>query len=148
MKKYIIGMILCSCTALSLPVLANSTANSLGTCMVDSLNGKERKTLAKWIFFAIAAHPEINAYAKISHSDNIKSDETVGKLITRLLTKDCPNELKIANKADSLAIQKAFELVGKVAMQELMTDEKVTTAITSYINYVDQNAINKLLAPK
>lgn len=75
-----------------------------------------------------------------------ESDQYVGKLITKILTVDCPKELYAANKSDPLAIQKAFELVGKVAMQELMTNQDTIKAITNYAAYTDQRKINAILS--
>jgi len=116
--------------------------------MVDTLSGKERKNLAKWISFSIAAHPEIKPYSSASQKDIKESDEYVGKLITRLLTVNCPDELKKAYKSDPLAVQKAFELVGRVAMQEIMTNQEVMKSLTSYAQYADKEKINKILAEK
>ena len=128
--------------------LAANAPKNLGSCMVDSLNGKERKQLAKWIFFAIAAHPDIKSYSSATSNDINQSDKTVGELITRLLTSDCPNELKAAYRADPSAVTKAFELVGQVAMQELMTNQNVTNAITNYAQYADLDKVNSLLSEK
>jgi hypothetical protein len=127
---------------------AATPTQNFGECLTDNLNGKERKNLAKWIFFAMAAHPQITEFTKIP-SDNIKtSDQYIGKLITRLMTENCPNEMKLAYKANPQAIEKAFELVGQVAMQELMTNLDVTNSITSYSRYADQEKINSILVDK
>ncbi|MCK5852616.1 hypothetical protein KAH27_06255 [bacterium] len=142
-KLVILTTILLSFTLFSIPAIAYS--QSLGTCLVDSLNGKERKQLAKWIYFAIAAHPEMKSFSNISGNDRITTDRYVGKLVTRLLVEDCSSSLVTAQKADPLALQKAFELVGQVAMQELMNNQEVTTAISSYANYADLNKISTLL---
>jgi hypothetical protein len=45
-------------------------------------------------------------------------------------------------------MQQGFELVGRVAMQELMTNQNVTKAITNYIKYVDTDKLNKILSEK
>jgi hypothetical protein len=128
------------------PAFSGAPTNQLGSCMVDSLNGKERKQLARWIFFAIAAHPEINSFSNVTQNDLDTTDEIIGKLITRLLVKDCPEELKAANRANPLAVQQSFELVGQVAVQELMNDEHVLQAITNYSRYTDLETISALLA--
>ncbi|MDO8465380.1 MAG: hypothetical protein Q7S46_09055 [Gallionella sp.] len=148
MKIIVKSIVLIIGIFISVPALSDSTTNNLGRCMIDALNGKERKQLAKWIFFAIAAHPEINSYSRATTKDINESDDTVGKLITRLLTSDCPNELKIAYKSDPLTVQKSFELVGQVAMQELMTNQNVMKSITNYAQYADQKKINSLLTEK
>jgi len=146
MKKIIKIITITLGLVIAAPAQASSPTNALSSCLVDTLNGKERKSLAKWIFFSIAAHPEINTYSSASIKDINKSDQYVGKLITRILTIDCPKELKTANNADPLAIQKAFEVVGQVAMQELMANENVMKTITNYAKYTDQDKINRVLS--
>ena len=130
------------------PVFAAAPSDVLAGCLVDNLNGKERKNLAKWIFFSIAAHPDIKSYSNVSPEDIKESDKYVGKLITRLLADNCQNQLKGANSSDPLAVQKAFEIVGKVAMQELMANEDVIKTISNYAQYADMARINKILNAK
>ena len=143
MKKFVVLLIIMSFLAMfSLPAIADT--QTLGTCLVDSLTGKERKQLAKWIYFAIAAHPEMVSFSNITNDDRIETDKHIGDLVTRLLVEDCASEVKVARKTDPLALQKAFELVGKVAMQELMNNQSVKTAISNYVKYADQNKINAL----
>ena len=146
MNNFSKAMIACLALTFTVSALANTPSDKLGTCMVDTLNGKERKSLAKWIFLAISTHPEIKAYSKATADDINNSDKYVGKLITRMLTVDCPAELALANKSDPLAINKAFELVGRVAMQELMSNEETMQGLTNYAKYADQEKINAILS--
>ena len=131
--------------AFGLPAAAQSPADVFANCMIDTLNGKQRKNLAKWIFLSMSAHPEIKPYANASASDIDQSDRYIGRLITRLLTVDCPNELRAAAKSDPQAVEKAFQLVGKIAMQELTTNQATMRALTNYIRYADQAKIKRIL---
>ena len=126
--------------------VAGEPSEQLGTCLVDALNGKERKSLAKWIFFSMGAHPEIKSYMNSTVNVIQESDEYVGKLVTKILTEDCPEELSAAHNSDPRAIQKAFELVGQVAMQELMSNPDTMKALTNYAQYADQDKINAILS--
>lgn len=135
----LISLLICS------PAFSQSSSDALSACMVDNLNGKERKSLAKWIFFAMGAHPEIKSYMKATPKDVQTSDEYVGALITRLLTVDCSARLKTAYTYDPASLQKAFEVIGKVAMQELMTSNEVNKAITNYARFADTAKIDKVL---
>lgn len=146
--KNVLSVLALSMALIATPVLADSPTDQLANCLVDNLSGKERKSLAKWIFFSMAAHPEIKSYSNASQKDLKQSDEYVGKLVTRLLTQDCSNKLKKANSSDPMAVQKAFELVGQVAMQELMADQAVMKTLTNYANYADKEKINKILSEK
>ncbi|WP_210394617.1 hypothetical protein [Motiliproteus sediminis] len=145
MKKLLIATALLVATVTTPVTLADTPSQQLGTCLIDSLNGKERKELAKWIFISMAAHPEISPYANISNADINATDSYVGTLITRLLTEDCAAQLRSANNTDPRAIQQAFELVGQVAMQELMTHQRVGNALTGYAQYADMDKINVVL---
>lgn len=130
------------------PAFSQTSTDALSTCLVDQLNGKERKSLAKWIFFAIGAHPEIKSFLNASPSDIQASDKIMGALITRLLTVDCSAQLRTAYSSDPASIEKAFEVVGKIAMQELMTSDEVQKAITNYAQFADRAKIGKALSPK
>ena len=145
MPNFLKLLLICLTLSFATQTLANDPSDKLGNCMIDALNGKERKGLAKWIFLAISSHPEITIYSKASSEDIDNSDKYVGKIISRLLTVDCPAELTLANQRDPLAIRKAFELVGRVAMQELMSNQVTMQALTNYAKYTDQEKINALL---
>ena len=127
------------------PAFSQSSTDALSECLVDNLNGKERKSLAKWIFFAMGAHPEIKSYMNVTPRDVRASDEYVGPLITRLLTVDCSARLKTAYKSDPASLENAFEVVGKVAMQELMTNNEVKKASANYVRFADIAKIEKVL---
>lgn len=146
MNNFIKIITLTTILAFSASASANSATDTFAQCLVDNLNGKERKSLAKWIFFAIGSHPEIKSYSNATEDAVDESNKYVGELISKLLLVNCPEELKSANKSDPLAIQKAFELVGQVAMQELMTNTDTMQALTNYTKYADLEKITKLLA--
>ncbi|WP_375749602.1 hypothetical protein [Vibrio sp. HN007] len=128
----------------ALPAQANT--QKFISCTVDSLSVKDKHNLARWIFFSIAAHPQMGEYSKITDSDRLATDKKVGRLITKLLVDDCPDELRVANKEDPYAVERAFEYIGQVAMQELLTAEEVNNAITGYIEYTDQDALEELIS--
>jgi len=142
MKKVFTAAALALSCVLTAPAQAN--VNDFSICLADSLNGKERKQLATWVFYAMAAHPELKELANVSQERRIEMDKSVAKLMTRLLTEDCSEHVVAAMHQDPLAIQRAFEFVGQVAMQELLADQAVTNSISNYAHYVDQEAIASL----
>jgi len=123
---------------------ANQSANNLGICLTDSMNGKERKNLAKWIYLGMSAHSMIKPYSNISTKDIDDSNKYVGTLITRLMTEDCPKQASIAfEEGGSSAFEFAFGIVGKVAMQELMTESSVSQSLGAFEKYLDQDKFDK-----
>ena len=131
------------------PATAGQASNALGVCMADSLTGKERKKLAQWIFFGMSSHPEMKPFSSVTEATRNKTDQSIGKLITRLLTEDCPTKAKFAiKKESSMALQSAFELVGRVAMQELMTNKDVTISMSGFEKYMDKDKLSSLATVK
>ena len=123
---------------------ANESAQKLGVCMTDSLNGKERKNLAKWIFFGMSAHSSINKYINASQEDFDSTNKFVGELITRLLTVDCPVQAKKAiDDGGPAAFEFAFRIVGEVAMQEIMAEASVADSLGSFEKYIDQDKFDE-----
>jgi hypothetical protein len=114
---------------------------ALATCVADNTSGKDRKDLAKWIFIAMAAHPEIKSLAAGDLSAPAEgTSRTIADMITRLLTKDCLAEARVVVKAGqgTQAFKVAFEGLGKLAMQELMTDPAVQGSMGAAGRYLDQ----------
>lgn len=146
LSHLVLAVVMSAVLILPTPVNANDEINKFAGCLVDNLNGKERKLLAKWIFFAMAAHPEITDYASVTDKQVDDAHKDIGSLINRLMIENCPTELKAANNANPQAIEKAFEFVGQVAMQELLTNQEVTNTLVGYIKYTDETKIREILA--
>ena len=148
MKKQTLFIAVLSAVVMSGPAIAGPASDALGTCMIDFLNGKERKELGKWVFLGMSVHPEISQFSNVSGELRDESDQFIGNLITRLLAEDCLAEAKIAmNSESSIALKSAFELVGKVAMQELMTDRNVSNALSGFEKYLDMEKLASLQSP-
>jgi hypothetical protein len=127
------------------PCVQGQDSQNLAVCLTDSLDGKERKMLAQWVFFNMAAHPEFITYSNISHSSKEEMDKKIGKLLTRLIAEDCPSQTANAIKLKGIsAMEQAFHIVGGVAMQELLANQSVSKAFSSFDKYLDQQQINKI----
>ncbi len=143
-KCLLAGLLLCNAWLFS-PAFASESA--LGSCMVDSMTGKERKEMAKWVFFAMASHPEIKEYSRIPEKAKVATDEHIANVVTRLLAEDCLSEARVGVKQEGqVAIVNAFELVGRVAMQELMTNKDVIQSIGEYAKYLDNKKMGRITA--
>jgi hypothetical protein len=132
--------------ALALPSLGSPQAEALGRCLTDSTTGKDRKDLARWIFLAMAAHPEIRQLSNADAAATQASSRTAGQLFTRLLADDCPAQTRAAVQAGgAMAIQLAFQTLGQVAMQELMANPDVATSMADFQRHIDQPRLAPLL---
>ena len=133
--------------ALLLPMVAHAgpATDRAATCLTDSTSGKDRKALVKWMFLAISKHPEISSLSAATAEMDTQSNQEVGQLYTRLIADDCAVEIKAMVEADGPAsIAKAFEVLGGVAMQELMEHPEVEKAFSHLDTHMDQERIRQV----
>ena len=127
------------------PSLAGPALDKASACLADNTSGKDRKVLARWMFLAMGAHPEIRSLSNATPADQEETSRLVADLITRLLTENCRGEIQnLVRMEGSGALTNAFEFLGKSAMQELLTNKDVSGSIEQYIRYVDKSKINGL----
>ena len=139
--------------ALALAVTAShheqQAAMALKSCLADKSTGKDRKDLARWVFVAMAAHPEMKSHASASIDAALDdTSKTMAAMVTRLLTESCLSETKAAMKDGQFtqSMQVAFEGLGQLAMQELMADESVQRSMTWFERYMDQKRLTEALS--
>lgn len=126
----------------SLLLLFGGTASAgpfidkLAICLVKSATDADKTVLMRWIFSAMASHPNVGDLGNISNAQGDKHNKEVADLFTTLVTDRCRVETKDAVKYEGEnAISASFEVLGKVAMQGLMEDP----AVSKYMGGVDAN---------
>jgi hypothetical protein len=147
--KHILATLLLSAFVCAPEVSAQSTVEAASTCLTDNTSGKDRKAFVKWVFIAMSKHPEIASLSAVSLEVEDESNKTVGALITRLMVDDCGKELSaMIEDQGAGSISKAFEVFGRVAMTELMTDPEVNASMSRINKYTDDAKIQKSLGRK
>jgi hypothetical protein len=143
--------ILIAVLLLASPVSAQAQPpdQALARCLADNTSGKDRKDLARWIFFAMAAHPEIKQYASATA---VRATDEAHKIVagtfTRLLAESYANETQAAVKLGGTTLKVAFETLGQLAMQELMSVRDVQAAMGGFEKYIDRDKLGHVLSGK
>ncbi|MEO3693567.1 hypothetical protein [Roseateles paludis] len=139
------SVLLAALLATALPAFAQAEAQALSACVGAKSTGQDRKDLAKWLFTAMAAHPDMKPLSTVSDPVAEASSKTAGELFTRLLSDACATEAKAALKAGGpMAIQVGFQTLGQLAMQELMTDKDVAASMGRLDKYLDRQKLATL----
>ncbi len=137
---------------LSTPLVARAQTpvDVLSRCLADNTSGKDRKTLARWMFLAMAAHPEIKQYASAAAVQaREETNEAMAAIFTRLLTESCAEETRAASKAGGTrAVPESFRSLGALAMQEIMSDRDVKDAMGAFEKHLDHGKLNRVLEAK
>lgn len=142
----ILGLLLAMCAATS---QAGAYSDQLTTCLTDNTSGKDRKLLAKWVFSAMAAHPEMRSMANIPNETREDTLRAAGAMLTRLLTETCVAQTQAALKNEGgMALETSFAVLGQLAMRELMSNPDVNAAIGSIDQFVDRKKMNAVMNSK
>lgn len=125
--------------AMSPTVTAGPASDALTTCVADNTTGKDRKELAQWMFIAMAAHPEIKPLSNVTDDVRNGLNQRMAAMATRLITENCRVESMLAMETEGGAsFEAAFGSLGKLAMQEFMSNPAVNASFVEYTKYLDK----------
>ncbi|MDV6332367.1 hypothetical protein [Asticcacaulis sp. 201] len=150
MKHFLKIFLISAVAATALPVAANAATGpatqALSACLVRSASADDQVTLVRWAFAIMARHPKVADMSAISASQYVAINKAGGDLFTRLLTTDCTAETRTALQTDGQeAIQASFTALGQKALQGLLGDANVQSAIGDMLQYVDQTKLLRAL---
>jgi hypothetical protein len=135
--------------AIAAPAFAQASSDALIKCLADSVTGRDRKDLARWFVTFIASHPDMKDLANPSSDLSDQNYKAVGMLVTRLYTETCAEEAKSALRRDGpIALDKAFETLGQLAMAEIMLNADVRASMLAFQKYVDSEKMNSTFGKK
>lgn len=125
-----------------LPAQAQTEVQALSSCIAEGASSQDRKDLARWMFVAMAAHPEMKAISSVSAAATEAASKAAGELFTRLLAETCTAQVKAALQVGGpAALQSAFQVLGQLAMQELMGDRDVLASMAILERYIDKQKL-------
>ena len=132
-------------TGLATFAQAGIYADDLSKCVVEATSKDDRISLVKWIFEAMSRYPAVTSLTTIKDSDLEQANATTGALFMRLLTETCVDASRKAIKYEGpVAIQLSFQVLGQVAMAEIMSDPSVAKVMAGLEKYTDQKKIAAL----
>lgn len=129
---------------------ASPNTDALSQCLTDNTSGKDRKALARWIFVGMSAHPDVGeSIARASPKTIDLAQREMGALFTRLIGDQCSDQMKqVAREDGNSGIRIAFEQLGRMAMQELMSNSEVNAAMGGFERYLDKPKLDRVLKSK
>jgi len=120
-------------------------ADDLGKCLVNSTTQEDRANLIRWLFVAASHHPAVKPIATVTPAQQEESDKQMGTLVMKLLTESCKTEARKALQTEgATTLQIAFEVLGKVAGQELFSSPEVAGNLKGLAKYIDPEKIKAL----
>jgi hypothetical protein len=129
---------------------AEAPEDTLSSCLADNTSAKNRRDLARWLFFAMAAHPEIKQYVNAAALEaSEEAHKNAAATFTRLVTESRAQQTQAAFKAGGTkALEVPFRTLGQLAMQELMSNREVSASMSAFDKYIDRDKLNQVLGGK
>ena len=128
------------------PACAGPYSDDMGRCLVSSTSVKDKTDLVRWIFANAALHPDVGNIASVSAKERESINRLAGGLVERLLTDTCRKQTQDALRYEGqIALQLSFQVLGQVAMQELMSNPAVGKGFGELDRFMDQKKIRALI---
>lgn len=128
---------------------AGPYSDDMAKCLVKNTTQEDKEALIKWIYAAMSAHPSVKSMSNVSTKQGDALNKRAAELMIELLTQRCKVETQQAVKYEGqAAISTSFQILGQVAMQDLMTNPAVTQYISGMANSVDKKALEEAFGKK
>lgn len=125
-----------------LPVAAGPYSDDLTKCLVRSTGEEEKRALVKWIFAAVALHPEVAGISSVTPEQRTEMTRSTAKIFEKLLADTCRTEVRQAVQYEGPeTIGVSFQVLGQVAARELFSHPNVAANMADLGRYVDQKRI-------
>ena len=127
------------------PTFAGPFADDMAKCLVTSTNNRDRNKLLKWMFKIYSDHPEVSYMVDLSDREKKVIDKDVADLFTRLLSEDCLDESKKAQKYEGNTVFfNSFQILGQVASQGFIGNPDVQRSMKKVYELMDYEKLNYL----
>ena len=125
---------------------AGPFTDEMSKCLVRSTSEADKTLLIKWIFAAMSAHPDVRALSSVTPQQGDQLNQQTAQVVMRLLTHSCKHEARQAVEFEGEDTFKAsFEVLGRVAMQGLMSDPGVAGYFNGFEKHLDGDALQRAL---
>lgn len=126
----------------SVPATAGPYSDDLSKCLVRSTGDAEKRTLVKWIFAAVALHPEVADISSVTPAQRAEMTRNTAKIFEKLLADSCRTEVQQAVQYEGpQTIGSSFQVLGQVAARELFSNPNVAANMADLGKYIDQKRI-------
>lgn len=144
MKRLLIAAVL-SCGAMA-PAHAGEAADALSRCLASSVTPDDRRDLVRWIFSAIAAHPDLDGLTRVDAAQREQAEVAAAAVFERLLAQDCPAQSRKAILQDGMeGYGAAFKTLGELAMGDVVTRPEVQARLEGLGQRIDVERVMQAL---
>lgn len=140
-------------TALSLamaaPAKAGLYSDDLARCLVGATSTDDKLSLIRWVVVQITRHPNVSDLSRLTPEKEKTANMDIARMFERLITDSCRTESKAAFRYEGQdAFKASFEVLGTVAMQELVSHKDVDAGFSGFTQYLNEEAFKGIFPEK
>ena len=126
--------------------IAGPYGDEFTKCLVGSMTEADKNFLVKWMFAAMASHPEVKSMASISAEQADELNKGAAILFERLLTESCLTQTREVIKYEGGSpMEGGFAVLGSIATRGLMSHPDVAVFMSGMGQYLDSEKIQAAL---
>ncbi len=126
--------------------VAGEHSDKLSKCLTASITPEDKTALVRWIFGAVANHPDVADIADLTPQKWEEISKNGASVFQKLIADKCASESRDAIINEGMAGYKsAFETLGSTAVGGLMTDPSVEKAMEDLQKHLSQEKLMKAL---
>lgn len=146
--KYALPFVLSAACLMAPQARAGAAGEALSQCLTDSTTPDDRRALVRWIFSAIAVHPDLKEFTTIDAAKREQIESESVAVFERLIIKDCTAQTRSALMQEGTeGFQAAFKTLGELAMGGVVEDTQVQASMAQLGERIDkQRVLQALLA--
>jgi len=115
-------------------------------CIVMKTTTQEKTDLVRWIYVTMSFHPQLMDLSNLTADDVEMANIRIADYMTNVFAYKCNEELNMAIEYEGEeSVYYAFELLGEIAMTEILEDEGVSAASELFIGYIDVSIFEEIL---
>ena len=142
MKRILIAAVGLVTLGAPVPAAAGIYTDDLTRCLVAATSTEDRVAFARWMFTAMSAGEAVSDLTTVTDAQRTEGNRRAAHLLQRLILTDCRPQAVLALKYEGGdALVSSFEMVGRVAIGDLMRDPGVAAQLDSLDTYIDQDAM-------
>jgi hypothetical protein len=128
------------------PMAAAQAEQALSQCLLRSVDADDKRALVNWIFAVMARHPDVRPMSRMDAATDEKVGRAASDVLERLLADRCASEVRAVVRTSSFEnVGNSFQVLGKVAMQDLMAHPDVEAGVGDLLKYVDFERVSRSL---
>ena len=130
----------------NLNLFSGPFTDEFAKCIVMKTTTQEKTDLVRWIYVTMSFHPQLMDLSNLTADDVEMVNIRVADYMTNVFAYKCNEELNMAiDYEGEESVYYAFELLGEIAMTELMEDQGVSAASELFIDYIDVSIFEQIL---